>query len=363
MSKDYWVYSDLLQLGKTDKEPVQPRREDRKFLKYPDKPPLIPVKERKEVRLIEMPMIPRTTIEDLNFTALQYWLDHLGEAVYNPIIGTVKRGYLFFRDGGRRTRCLWEIGEPFVHVVLWNLPSEEPFDTGSNERAPTRLHFRVDPNTTMRQYYPYIYPFPPELKSFFRGEGKPYEDTLGTPMSFKEIVSRMPNPYRPLVVEAVFERVDIKGKRVLDVGCRDGWASLVLWEAGAAEVVSLDRLSGFTEAVNLMVGRRASAREGKLVAKCLTIQEFLQEEKSRFDVVLLLNVLHHLLVQDKDEGWFILRTLIERSGVVFVMTRNFQKVYEEFNKNIEVALLAKTGCKVEFILKCGERELFMLRKK
>lgn len=362
----YRVYGEIMQGKWVDEKPVQPKREDRKFLRYPPKPPLVPVEKKENVQLVEIPIMFRTPIEGIKLDTLQFWLDHLGEAIYNPLQGvTIENGVYNFRDGMHRTRCLWEIGEPSVRILLWTGPPKESIDISMNVRETARTHFRADRSIKRVQFYPCIYPVPTELVNFYNTrEGEAYKELIDTPVSFRDIVTKMPNKYRLPTLEAVLERVDIKGKRVFDVGCRDGWISLCLWEAGADEVVAFDRLQNYTRAVELMAGRRIGRRDGgRVVTKCLTIQEFLQKDESRFDVVLLLNILHHLLVQGKDEGWHVLRTLLERSGVVFVMTRNFEEVYEEFGRNIELALRTKTRCKVEFILKCGERELFMLRKK
>jgi len=360
----YVVYGEIMQGKLVDEKPVQPKREEREFLKYPPKPPLVPVEAVEGVQLVEIPIMLRTSIEGIKFDTLQFWLDHLGEAIYNPLQGvTIDGGIFNFRDGMHRTRCLWEIGEPTVRIILWTGNVKVPWSVGLNERKTARTHFRVDRSIKRTQFYPCIYPVPTELVGFYNSkEGEPYKDLIDTPASFRDIVTKMPNRYRLPTLEAVLERVDIEGKQVLDVGCRDGWISFCLWEAGAGGVVALDRSQFFVRSVELMASRRIGRRDPPFLTKCSTIQEFIRERGTHFDVTLLLNVLHHLLVQGKDEGWHVLRTLLKRSDVVFVMTRNFEGVYEEFDRNIELALRKKTKCKVEFILKVGERELFMLRK-
>lgn len=87
---------------------------------------------------------------------------------------------------------------------------------------------------------------------------------------------------------------DLTGKRVLDVGCSDGWFSFAAEEAGASEVIGIDDLSshlnerrnGFEIAAEL---RNSKARFEECDAMDLDPARF-----GTFDLVLLINVLYHL---------------------------------------------------------------------
>ena len=82
---------------------------------------------------------------------------------------------------------------------------------------------------------------------------------------------------------------DLSGRRVLDVGCRDGFFSFEM-EARGAEVVAIDYApethTGFT-----IVSKILGCRTPYLVENVYGLNP---EEHGRFDVVLFLGVLYHL---------------------------------------------------------------------
>ena len=121
------VYTRLMRPILQEHKPIQPRREDRHFLRFADKPDLPVIEPEGDLRLNVQPIVkvaPRQEIPGLNFKALQFWLDHLGPAIYNPIVAYEddEGNYHPGLDGSHRTRCLWEIGEPDVRILTWNTP-------------------------------------------------------------------------------------------------------------------------------------------------------------------------------------------------------------------------------------------------
>jgi tRNA (mo5U34)-methyltransferase len=86
---------------------------------------------------------------------------------------------------------------------------------------------------------------------------------------------------------------NLTGRRVLDIGCSDGFYSFLCEERGASEVVAIDdesslvngRVNGFGIASGL---RRSSVRY-----TCRDVEE-LAPEDGQFDLILFLNVLYHL---------------------------------------------------------------------
>ena len=84
-------------------------------------------------------------------------------------------------------------------------------------------------------------------------------------------------------------QLDVKGKRVLDIGCRDGALSFAAERLGAAEVIGIDNdLSpGLTEF--LIPFKRSRVRAVQLNINDLTPKRF-----GQFDVVLFAGVLYHL---------------------------------------------------------------------
>ena len=53
--------------------------------------------------------------------------------------------------------------------------------------------------------------------------------------------------------------------------------------------------------------------------------KFVRGSSAEFDYVILLNVFHHILVQDEARGWDMFNKLVDGCGGVFVMMRNSLK--------------------------------------
>jgi SAM-dependent methyltransferase len=95
-------------------------------------------------------------------------------------------------------------------------------------------------------------------------------------------------PPQGLVLRA-FDLVSFTGKRVLDVGCRDGLFCFEAERRGAAEVIGIDNdLSrGATEVLIPHLGSRVRMVE-------LNLLDLRPETFGRFDVVVLAGVLYHM---------------------------------------------------------------------
>lgn len=118
-------------------------------------------------------------------------------------------------------------------------------------------------------------------------------------------------------VTRALEQLSIKGKRVLDIGCRDGLFSLQAESMGATEVIGIDNdLSrGAVEVV--LPHLKSNVRMYELNVYDLTPETF-----GKFDIVLFPGVLYHLrypmwgLKRIRDvmqpEAWLIIETAIFR---------------------------------------------------
>jgi ribosomal protein L11 methyltransferase len=91
-------------------------------------------------------------------------------------------------------------------------------------------------------------------------------------------------------LEAIAERGNLDGERVLDVGCGSGILSIAAARLGAREVVALDIDPIAVEATN------ANARRNRLVGRIHASQGSLPSDAGPFDVVLA-NLIASLLVQ------------------------------------------------------------------
>jgi SAM-dependent methyltransferase len=95
-------------------------------------------------------------------------------------------------------------------------------------------------------------------------------------------------PIQRLVLEAL-RRMDLRGKRVLDVGCRDGLFCFEAERLGASEVVGIDNDLSAAATEFLIPHFRSSVR---MVA--MNVMDLHAETFGRFDLVIFAGVLYHL---------------------------------------------------------------------
>jgi SAM-dependent methyltransferase len=110
-----------------------------------------------------------------------------------------------------------------------------------------------------------------------------------------KLTETISTPGNPEVVPAqdlclkYLRSLDLRGKRVLDVGCRDGLFSLAAEEMGAAEVVGID--NDLSEgAVNVVIPFLKS----KVRMHSLNLYDLRPDHFGLFDVVVFPGVLYHL---------------------------------------------------------------------
>lgn len=122
-------------------------------------------------------------------------------------------------------------------------------------------------------------------------------------------------PSQEKVLEAI-RRLDLKGKRVLDIGCRDGLFSFEAEKCGAAEIIGIDNdLS--PGAVELAIPALGS----KVQMKQVNLLDMTHEAFGRFDVILFAGVLYHL--RYPFEGMRVVRDLLVDGGRVVIETGIF----------------------------------------
>jgi 2-polyprenyl-3-methyl-5-hydroxy-6-metoxy-1,4-benzoquinol methylase len=107
-------------------------------------------------------------------------------------------------------------------------------------------------------------------------------DRVSTPGSPDHVRSQQP------VLKAI-SRLDVTGKRVLDIGCRDGLYSFAVERMGAAEVIGIDNdiSKGAVEVVIPYL--RSSVRMHQM-----NLMELVPGLFGKFDVIIFAGVLYHL---------------------------------------------------------------------
>jgi SAM-dependent methyltransferase len=187
-------------------------------------------------------------------------------------------------------------------------------------------------------------------------------DTISTPGV--EDFAKLHGP-----VYRAMDRLDFKGKRVLDVGCRDGLFCLEAEKRGALEIEGIDNcLSlGAVEFLIPFLKSRVRMREMGLYNLTPTVL-------GEFDIVLFLGVLYHLrypfqalrIVTDilRDGGYMIVETGIfaddDRRSLLFCPVGE-ESPYERsscsfFNRKGLIDTLRSFGLRVESVGYCNDED-------
>jgi 2-polyprenyl-3-methyl-5-hydroxy-6-metoxy-1,4-benzoquinol methylase len=122
-------------------------------------------------------------------------------------------------------------------------------------------------------------------------------------------------PSQQKVLEAI-RSIDLRGARVLDIGCRDGLYCFEMERMGAAEVIGIDNDIS-PGAVELLI----PALESKVQMRQMNLLDLTPETFGLFDVILFAGVLYHL----RYPFWAmrIVRDLLQHGGRVVVETAIF----------------------------------------
>lgn len=97
------------------------------------------------------------------------------------------------------------------------------------------------------------------------------------------------DPYTPHTYKMLDENINFKNKSVLDIGCHYGTYCLLAEEKGAKMVVGLD----VSKDVILKAERINQLNDSNIKFLWGDIEEYDKERLGKYDIILLLNVLHH----------------------------------------------------------------------
>jgi SAM-dependent methyltransferase len=109
------------------------------------------------------------------------------------------------------------------------------------------------------------------------------------------------------------DAVDFKGKRVLDIGCRDGLFSFEAERRGASEIIGIDNDLSRGAVEFLIPFFDSSVRMHEL-----NLLDLKPETFGRFDVVIFAGVLYHL--RYPFHGLKLIRDVLTEDGVVIIET-------------------------------------------
>lgn len=137
----------------------------------------------------------------------------------------------------------------------------------------------------------------------------------------------------PLRVKFIKSKVDLKGKRVLDIGCGGGILSEALAREGA-EVTGIDQ----GEKVIKIAKLHSQESQLNIIYEQINIENFIKKNKQKFDVITCLEMLEH--VPDPASVIKACSQILKLDGKLFLST---------INRNPKSFLFAIIGA--EYILK------------
>jgi len=137
----------------------------------------------------------------------------------------------------------------------------------------------------------------------------PLTETIATPGNDVHVASQQP-------VLAALRGLALQGKRVLDVGCRDGLYSFEAERRGAAEVIGIDNdLS--PGAVEFLI----PFFDSRVRMHALNLLDLTPDRFGRFDLVIFAGVLYHL--RYPFQALRILRDVLHPGGTLLIETAIF----------------------------------------
>ena len=146
-----------------------------------------------------------------------------------------------------------------------------------------------------------------------------YEDHMFQPL--KDDVASDAHRFLPRVNWALDVAKEIKPKRILDLGCLDGYALLTLCKhAGSVEYAKGVDLS--KDGINIARKRAEDVERIAIDFEQNTIENFLENTKMKFDLIMLFEVIEHV------KNPRVLLKLIDRvkakDGQVLISTPDFE---------------------------------------
>ena len=138
----------------------------------------------------------------------------------------------------------------------------------------------------------------------------------------------------PLRVDFIKSKVDLKGKRVLDIGCGGGILTEAIAREGADEVTGIDQ----GEKVIKIAKLHSLESQLNINYEQINIENFIKKNKQKFDVITCLEMLEH--VPDPASVIKACSQILKPDGKLFLST---------INRNPKSFLFAIIGA--EYILK------------
>jgi len=108
------------------------------------------------------------------------------------------------------------------------------------------------------------------------------------------IDSNIKNTYEYERLEYILKKVDVKGKKILDIGGNSGFFTFEMVNNGAKSVHYYEGNKVHTEFVSLASKLMHIEKKIEITNEFVLFDNKIEPRKDKYDVVLLLNVLHHI---------------------------------------------------------------------
>jgi tRNA (mo5U34)-methyltransferase len=138
-------------------------------------------------------------------------------------------------------------------------------------------------------------------------------------------------PQNPFILQ-VFDGIDFRGKKVLDIGCWDGLWSFEAEKRGAAEVYATDDCTqrDFPEQPTLLLAREALNSQIKYIPD-ISVNDIQRLDVYDFDVVIFTGIYYHL--KNPLLALARLRQVMKEGGIIVVegeVIRDSKQTYARF---------------------------------
>lgn len=280
-------------------------------------------------------------------TALQTWVNNLGAAMYNPLSFVCGPFKPRTKNGHHRRLLLRYLNIP-TRVFSIFIPKDRPLTKlekklylktwrfiRENDVSTTSKYYYKNYTGAMRmikgaQFYPSLEPLP----DFFGNTA--YEKALRYHLprghSIEYICKNIPGAsWRWSVPYSIMNDSNIEGSSICDVGCSLGYHSMILLENGAD--YSLCLTGSYPE--YLKVNYLKKIRHFNIAIVNERIQNYIDQIDDK-DILLCLNMFHHVLKQDPD-SWWIFDEFLDIAGAVYLMMGTTWGVIDKYNNNVEKA--------------------------